>query len=198
METPEPLPLPWIGLAGRAGSGKDTVAGHLSSCHGYTKVSLADGVRDMALAIDPVVGYAHPEQYARLSYLVDSDGWEHTKRTVPEVRRLLQVIGTDAVRDMISPTAWVDLAERKAAEVAGPVVFPDVRFPNEAAMIQAHGGLVFYVARDFRHGPEAEFLHVSETAMDAYPVDGTIYNTRTRIALRDYVDSIVAMILSNS
>ena len=49
-------------------------------------------------------------------------------KTNREVRRLLQVLGTDIGRDMIDPDLWVDIASRKIAAVyVGGNKVPSVR-----------------------------------------------------------------------
>jgi hypothetical protein len=53
------------------------------------------------------------------------------------------------------------------------VVITDVRFPNEADAIKALGGQIWRVKR---LGVGAVNGHVSETAMDGYPVDQIFVN----------------------
>ena len=115
--------LPWIGLVGTAGAGKDTVANELVQMYGYTRVAFADPVRAALLAVDPLV--ADEQGNLRLSTAVETLGWENAKRLYPEVRYLLQRLGTDAIRAQV-PHYWCDLAERTAVAVDGPVVFTDV------------------------------------------------------------------------
>ena len=137
--------LPWIGLVGTAGAGKDTVANELVQMYGYTRVAFADPVRSALLAVDPLI----PQEglgAMRLSTAVETLGWENAKRLYPEVRYLLQRLGTDAIRAQ-TPNYWCDLAERKAAAVDGPVVFTDTRFINEIKMIDGHNGVIVHVER---------------------------------------------------
>ena len=82
-----------IGLTGPPGCGKDTAADHLVKNHGFVRVAFADTIREVALTIDP---YDH---FFRLSDVINLIGWDRAKRQ-PEVRRLLQVIGTEAGRDV--------------------------------------------------------------------------------------------------
>src|SRR5690606_2560032 len=48
---------PHIGLMGYARSGKDTAGAMLHADLGYRRVSFADPVREMALALDPIIGH---------------------------------------------------------------------------------------------------------------------------------------------
>lgn len=145
-----------VGLTGAAGSGKDTVASDMTELHGFTRVAFADAVRDAALALDPIVDYAknvlpHPWTPIRLSHVVGTLGWDRAKRAseYPEVRRLLQVIGTEVGREILGANCWVDIAARKI-DALGPdakVVITDVRFPNEVDFVRELGGCVTEIIR---------------------------------------------------
>ncbi|MDP5128626.1 MAG: hypothetical protein NWP37_02495, partial [Pontimonas sp.] len=73
-------------------------------------------------------------------------GWEEAKRSYPDVRRLLQNLGTEAIR-ALDPGFWVRIAMKKALEADGPVVFIDTRFPNEIDAIRRQGGILVRVER---------------------------------------------------
>lgn len=172
---------PLIGLTGRAGTGKDTVAGHLVELHGYHRVAFADAIKASAYAADPYVdafGFAPGMECYRLSAIVDAVGWDAAKRQHPDVRRYLQRHGV-AVRDAL-PGCWVTIAGRAidAHRDAGhPVVVTDVRFPDEVAAIKARGGFMFRVCRP-GHGPldGVNGAHVSERT-DTLDVDYGLWNT---------------------
>ncbi|UJQ87161.1 deoxynucleoside monophosphate kinase [Arthrobacter phage BaileyBlu] len=178
-----------IGLTGRKRTGKDTFAARLVEAHGYTRAAFADGVKAAALALDPVVYPGeHLDDAMRLSEIVEELGWETAKDDFPEVRRTLQRLGTDVVR-AINPDTWVDAAFA-ALDTDGPVVFTDVRFPNEADAIRARGGLI---GRIERKGVDDGDTHASETAMDGYDVDFTVKDPngdRTIEDLRATADAI--------
>ena len=164
--------LPHIAITGRARSGKDTAAETLIDL-GWQRVAFADGVRDMAYAIDPTVAVGRlGVSCTNLTALVDAHGWDAAK-AIPDVRRFLQRLGTEGVRNHLGDTAWIDLAMRKATAAS---VFTDARFPNEADAIRAAGGIVVRVVRP---GQPAVVDHVSETAMDGYDVDAEIVNDGT-------------------
>ena len=131
-----------IGITGHARNGKDTAGGLLVSEYGFTRVALADAVRSMALAIDPYVSGGN----IRLHHMVNNLGWEESKKA-PEVRRLLQAIGTEGVRDHIGDDSWIRAAKSTIDKTPGPVVVTDVRFPNEADAIHAWGGDLWRVVR---------------------------------------------------
>jgi hypothetical protein len=162
-----------IGLLGYAQSGKDTVAQVLVEDHGFTRIAFADALREVAYAIDPLIPIQgeHARFYQRLADIVDSIGWDEAKQN-DEVRRLLQVIGTEAGRDIHGPNVWVNLAMKKVG-ITGDYVFTDVRFPNEfTALVKQKA----YLVRVVRPGYGPVNGHSSETALDGYAADIVLHN----------------------
>lgn len=159
-----------IGLSGYARSGKDTVGAILTERFGYARRSFADAVRAGALAIDPVVCSGR-DGLMRLSSLVGDLGWE-TAKNLPEVRRLLQRIGTDFGRSLLGENVWVDAAFQGVSP-GQRIVFTDCRFPNEASAVRASGGLMVRVERP---GVVSVNSHVSERALDDWTFDEVIEN----------------------
>lgn len=157
-----------IGITGRKQAGKDSFAARLVKAHGFTRVAFADPMREFALALDPLV-----DSHYRLSEIVYSLGWDVAKESIPEVRRTLQRLGTEAGRIVLGDRVWVDAAMAKIDAADGPVVVTDVRFPNEADAIIAAGGILVRVVRP---GHETADVHASETSMDGYPVHVEVTN----------------------
>lgn len=166
-----------IGLAGYAQSGKDTVGGILVEEYGFERVAFADKLRACALALDPLIPYVSHSHNSRvrLSWLINAIGWEDAKVMYPEVRRLLQVLGTEVGRDLIYPNVWVDAVCRDL-HPGVDYVFTDVRFPNEAERIQDMGGSVWRIDRT---GTRPVNPHASETALDEWVYDYVVFNTGT-------------------
>jgi hypothetical protein len=139
-----------IGVTGYAQHGKDTVANLLVREFGFTRVAFADTLKRMALVLDPLVPVDelfHNEQgqaglrdgTMRMAKLIDLYGWEDAKKN-PEVRRFLQVLGTEAVRDNLGADSWVNALDMQVSK-EGNYVVPDVRFPNEGEYIMSTGTL---------------------------------------------------------
>lgn len=170
-----------IGLTGYAQSGKDSVGRYLIERHGFTRVSFADSVRESIYTLDPIV---HTPVAWRISQLVDLIGWERAKTEHAEVRRLLQVMGTEVGRMLFGNNVWVDIADRKRQIISGPVVFTDVRFENEADYVQLNGGSVWWV---YRAGVGPINAHVSDQI--DFPVDLILPNDGTLDDLYARVDS---------
>jgi hypothetical protein len=198
-----------IGLNGVAQSGKDTVGAYLVETYGFTRIGLADAVRDAALALDPVVGLTQEALleeltlwdffglqgawgaegltfFTRLSTLVSVIGWERAKK-FPAVRTTLQKIGTDAGRAIHGDHIWLDIAKKKiAAAYPNPVVITDIRFDNEAEFVKALGGEVCEVKRQ---GVEAINGHASEQPLTR--VDWVLPNHLTIADLYGTVDWMI-------
>jgi hypothetical protein len=169
-----------IGLTGYAGSGKDTFAKSLKLRGGFQRVGFADAVKEMALVLDPLltVPGANEHDLVYLSNVVMAYGWERAKQ-IDSVRTYLQVLGTDAVRNIVGNDSWVRAAEAKVIghlREGRSVVMTDVRFENEAAFIHAYGGKVIKIVRT-DVGPVNG--HISDTGIDSLPVDDVIFNDGT-------------------
>lgn len=201
-----------IGLTGYAQHGKDTVGEYLVKRNGYKRYSFADGVRAAVLKLDPMILNLEPVVFDNdtiqvgdsLRGLVTKVGWDEAKLH-PEVRRLLQVMGTEVGRDMFGPDVWVNIvadqlrSDNVVSEDASGFWFPqeggravitDVRFPNEAALIKRLGGELWRVERYNTRGPGHEgerapydnglgTEHPSEAYIGSLTVDRIIDNVGT-------------------
>lgn len=183
--------LPWIGLVGTAGAGKDTVAINLAYRYGYTRVAFADPVRDALLAVNPLVDVENGT--ARLADIIEACGWELAKRYYPEVRLLLQRLGTDAIRTQ-TPNYWCDLAYQTARSVDGPVVFTDTRFINELEMIDECGGVIVHVERNTDELDGVAAAHASENEWRSWRPTILLQNNGTVLELANAVDTLTANI----
>lgn len=156
------------------------------------RVSFADAVRDLAEAINPSVWVGHgvspddlpqqPYSHSPLVSYLDNWGWSAAK-TNPEVRKLLQRIGTGA-RSVLGDYVWVGAAAHKmraALDGGKSVVFTDVRFPNEVSLVRGYGG---HIVRITRPGVGPVNGHISETAIDDIEPDHVIVNDSTEEELQ--------------
>lgn len=165
-----------IGVMGRKQAGKDTAAAPLVRLT-HSHINFADPVRDMALAIDPLVIWSlFSPGPVRLSLLVAKRGWPVAKQS-PEVRGLLQRIGTEGGRGILGEGVWVDLWKRRVAQLPDPerVIATDVRFPNEADAIRSLGGVIVRIDNP-RLADDDQ--HASERAMAAITPDAAVVNDR--------------------
>jgi hypothetical protein len=160
-----------IGIAGKAGCGKTTLAGELCAClpEGWTRFGFAD-----ALKTEVAREFGFPLRYC---YTLAGKATEvDTPYGRMTVRQLLQHHGTDVVRKT-DPDHWVHEMERTFAldldiwehgDPRGGLIVDDVRFPNEADWILDQGGHLVYLMPypGWKPGPHAD--HESETALDGY------------------------------
>ena len=199
-----------IALSGYARSGKDEAARALVEEEGFVQVAFADKLREMIYAINPIV--AHVEDENRVSPIVgeakplvsvrgtkicehrpmyvkdviDRYGWGGYKETFygPEIRRLLQRLGTEGGRQTLWDTIWIDAALTGLDENA-KVVVSDARFFNEFDAVRDRGGYVWRIERP-GVGPVSD--HPSETEAPNYTHfalelnnDGTLQDWRDNV-----------------
>lgn len=153
--------------------------------HGFERISFADAIRDALYTLDP---YVTEGSGLRLSTLVDTLGWDAVKVQYPEVRRLLQVFGTEVAREQWDDQFWVNLGFSKMRP-EGRYVITDVRFPNEAEAVKQHGGELWRVDRP-GIGPVNN--HASDNHISQIEVDAVVKNDKSLDDLRPEVDRLWA------
>lgn len=168
-----------IALSGYAQTGKDTIAEILVNEKGYERRAFADVLRQMLYALNPIVGNTR-----RVQDMVDEFGWDKAKAE-PEVRALLQRMGTEAGREVLGENVWVDFTLRN---LAPKTVITDCRFPNEAMATKDRGG---FVVRVERPGVVAVNEHSSDSALDDWPFDYVLPNSSSLERLRERTISMV-------
>jgi hypothetical protein len=175
-----------IGLSGYARSGKDEAAIALQQL-GFHRVAFADKLREVLYQLNPLVSptpegyFVSPKTPMRLQDVIGEWGWGGYKESVhsDEIRRLLQRLGTEAGRQTLWDSIWVDAAFAGAPEGL-TIVVTDCRFPNEAQAIKDKGGEVWRIERE---GVGPANSHASETGLDDWKFDVVIGNDGT---LEDY------------
>ena len=165
-----------IGISGYATAGKDTVAQILVEQFGFQRLAFADSIRDICLVINPYLSDG-----LRVGDLVKDYGWDVAKQNT-EVRRLLQVLGTEVGRQIFDEDVWVDALFQKV-DPNKKYVITDVRFANEAECIKEYGE----VWRVNRAGVDPINEHISETQLDDYEFDYVINNDGTFDDLKNKV-----------
>ncbi|WNN94669.1 deoxynucleoside monophosphate kinase [Streptomyces phage Phredrick] len=177
-----------VGFSGYARSGKDTAAEALSSL-GFVRISFADVLRDFLYEMNPIVvpNYApNGGSGYRLRDVIEEYGWSGYKDSIfsDDIRRNLQVLGTDCGRAMLGDNVWVDALFSNLPYPDGKYAIADVRFPNEADGIRARGGKMYRIERE-GIGPAND--HFSEVALDHYEFDGFIHNDGSVAHFKDSV-----------
>jgi len=182
-----------LGLAGYARSGKDT-AGNALEVIGWKRIAFADVLREFAYTLNPLI-MSEWGKVTQLRWIIDEYGWDGYKRTqwAENVRDLLQRLGTECGRELISQNVWVD-ATFNRMDSAFNYVITDVRFPNEASAILARGGSLLRIVRP---GVGPANGHKSETALDDWGLDTivTIVNGGTQEQFEERVREYVTRFL---
>lgn len=198
-----------IGLAGSAGTGKDTVADYLVAQHGFTKFSFSDALyREVSEAFGVPVEelqdrekkeVPHPGlvahkcdnyEFYRIMRIEAEfvEGAEEPNRFEFSPRWVLQRWGTEYRRAQ-DPDYWLKQAalwvQAWLDVTAGDgqhhagLVNTSVRFPNEQAWIDELGGVVWHMRRPDRGHYASQLDYVSEQELPVGEHDRVIWNTGT-------------------
>lgn len=176
-------------LTGPARSGKDTAAAMLES-EGFHKRALADKLRDFLEAQNPWVKMDNEVKFAELRWIIKRYGWDGYKTSpfAANVRRLIQVTGTEAGRGVVGESIWINALVNDMPK--GHVVISDVRFDNEAETFRRYGNAV--VLRLERPGIELLTGHTSEDGVSEGLIDANVMNNGTLDDLRNNLFSALS------
>ena len=188
-----------IGICGLIGSGKDTIAEYLIHEHNYEKLSFADKLKDSVATMfdwDRELLDGKTDTSRKWRESVDEYWTQETGEQITP-RYVLQLFGTECMRDGFYDGIWVSLTKKKILDNPGKnFVIPDVRFPNEAKMIYEIKGQVWRVKRGtdpawFNEyqtlGVEPKEVHPSEWAWANTKFTCILENNSTIEALKNQV-----------
>lgn len=204
-----------IGLGGKKGAGKDTIADILVKHEGYEKVAFADPLKALLVR---VFGYG-PQYYndQRLKeadfpgyitldhdhidsllnivcfewgYALDSHQVEAIERFVGEQfktpRQLMQTVGTEICRNCIRDDIWLLQFISGLNNRTKNIVVCDVRLENERKLIQTIGGKLILIKRN--EEMRKTDSHISENSLGKEAdYDVIIDNTRTKDEMRSEI-----------
>ncbi len=165
-----------IGLSGKAGSGKTTLAQEMKRHYGYKELNFADPLKDMARV---------------LGFEVDSQ--VEKKRIHPfwkiSSRHFLQLWGTELCRRLLPDVIpqmshiWIQCMQRRVEEfyddygnLTTPLVIADVRFADEAQLVHKLGGTIIRIERKDN---DQGLVHESEKGIPDCLVDHVLINDGT-------------------
>lgn len=207
-----------IGLVGFIGAGKGTVADLLVDRHDFVKESFAKSVKDSCAA---VFGWDRAmlegdTQESRAWREQPDEWWSKKFGKEFSPRLALQLMGTEAGRDVFHPDLWVHTVLRRCDSAPwNNYVIADVRFPNEINAIVESGGKIIRVRRGEdpvwwgealatnrtkNHNMMAQYypdVHYSEWAWIGSHYDVILDNSGTIERLTKMVDEIVNSFYNN-
>lgn len=167
-----------IGLTGRAGCGKDTVARFLCEANGFVQIALADPLRE---GIKAMLGITDKQLQDRALKEATIDWLGRSPR------ELLQTLGTEWGREHVAADLWLRVAARRIERIkASPpclhvagIVISDIRFENEADWLREQGGQVWHIKGRSTTASNTAAAHSSEQHVPAMAGEPRIYNFGT-------------------
>lgn len=167
-----------IGVGGYLTAGKDVLADHLAAEHGFTKIGMSDPLNKALYTLNPII-QVRKFYFERYQVIHDKLGYTEAK-TIPEVRRLLQALGTDVGRKQLNDDLWKNVAEKNIHELMAQgksVVITGMRYRNELTMIRENGGTLVWVDRPGVEAPEN--AHDSERGLAPKDFEEILHNGGT-------------------
>lgn len=178
------MKFPNIAVIGGMGAGKSTITGQLVRIFGYTRMSWADPVKQIAaMAYGPVQKNDQYTTHASNGLYVVKTG-----------RQILQQIGTEALRQSVDEDFWIKCGVRRMDEIDKDAkgrtymrwANDDSRFPNEVSALRERGWVIVRLLapdelRAERLGISYEQLieasaHPSEQLITQLEHDMTVWN----------------------
>lgn len=139
-----------IGVCGLIGSGKGTIGDILVKDYNFQKISFADKLKDAVAELfdwdrELLEGDTVESREWRNQ---PDDFWTRETGNVVTPRLVLQLFGTECMRNGFYDGIWISFVKKKILE--NPeinYVITDVRFPNEISLLNEIGGEVWWVRR---------------------------------------------------
>lgn len=167
-----------IGISGKIGTGKSTLANEIQKLTGFAKFALADAVKEevskyYGVPLDWCYTHKSWSRFVDEFYYIDGLRTLVPTKTCMTIRDLLQFHGTE-VRRKQDPEYWTKQAQiklnRYAHEGCSGVIIDDVRFESEVRFIKDNGGIVIRLEpyEGWMPSPGATASHESEIALDRY------------------------------
>lgn len=185
-----------IGITGKAGVGKDTLANHLVLKHGFIRYGFADPIKKL---LNARFGWAMEDWENREWKEAPMAHCGHPQSSIINnfsPRSWAQWLGTEVGRESFGDYCWINLFKEAYEEAcfrtintfSPKFVIPDVRFENEARAIINMGGSIIHL-----HRPNTTPVnsHISETPIRPQYWSASFSNSGSIQELQDFGDLIV-------
>lgn len=163
-----------IGLVGKKGIGKDTMADIMISLQeNMTKISIAEPLKKIVVELFQL-DWSHVNDYEKKEIIIPR--WDKTPR------QLLQWIGTDIMRNHVRDDIWTLHLYNRIINIRNMmpdmnIIVTDIRFLNEAIVVRELGGILIRIESICHYSFD---LHQSETEQDNIKVDFILNNDKTK------------------
>jgi hypothetical protein len=174
-----------IALSGKKRVGKDTFADILSSKYEFTKIAIADPLRNLCARVfylDPTMFTADDKKDATMrricmdfhdidairaivenewGYEVNQEARERMEELhgveMDTPRDVMRTVG-NMLRSCVDEDIWINLTLAKIKELGGKIVITDARFENEREVFRSLGAIMVLIKRnDNGNSSEHEF-----------------------------------------
>lgn len=179
-----------VGITGKIGSGKSTIAQYLVDHFDFEEYSFAKPLKQ----IGEIFGFSQKQLYgSQQDKLSLHPYWKIS------AREFLQKVGTDLFRQAlpkiipeIKDSVWVDLFKISYKNDKNYVI-SDVRFLNEAQAIKEMGGIIIKTERfnTVVSTEMSETKHLSENELETIPYDFIIDNNKSYQIAAEQVENII-------
>lgn len=191
-----------LAMYGKARSGKDTAADYLAKELGLYKYAFAEPLKTM---LKSVFG----------DHFHEGDRSGICPETGKSYREMMQTLGTEWGREMMTEDVWINLVQKKwewvkdgcpvetnlgtmrSFEFGGHgtygMILSDLRFDSEAEWVKSQGGIVIEIKRcdEPTREPVGVAGHVSEAGIRDSLIDLLVVNHDTLETLHELLDSLV-------
>lgn len=138
-----------IGLGGKAHHGKSTVAKIIKELYpSFENLAFAKSLKNMIIEIH----HNAPELFMLTNDDINSI---YTSNKTERMRTVLQLFATDVIRDMVSPTFWIDKVKNYIINNNIDATIEDMRFKNELELLNNLGNdfktLSIYIKRELNN-----------------------------------------------
>lgn len=178
--TAEPSVL--VGITGKAGIGKSTIARMMWLDEKFQ-----------------ILSYGHPLKQALIKMTGLNRKWfydiEYKEKEIPGLpgitpRIMMQKFGTEFGREMIAPDFWLWRMGQSMSKYSHKnIVIDDIRFENEAQQVRDSGGVVIHLRRDFV-SPTEDNGHLSERGLVVQAADYIVHGVTEEETYTETADSV--------